>query len=189
MTDSELLQELRALHEKNRTSRLHPGDLARYRAAVDRFLASVLEGQNAAVRSGHKPRAAVRVPRTVAVELSWAGGSARSVTLDLGMGGFSAVLGEPPPADQPLSVGLRIRRGDRIQCGVRVASVRHRRGSARVSFAFAELSETDALRLKMYVVDELLPMARPAADAVQAVAAAAAAAAGDLASRVIRRVA
>jgi hypothetical protein len=160
----EELSELRTLHARRRNADLCPEDLARYTAAVERFLTAALSEQNAKLKNGHQRRAAVRLSRSIQVELSWEGGKERSVTSDLGLGGFSAVFATPPPTGVPITAVLRMRRDERITTPVKVTGVRQRRGNARSSFAFAGLSETDGARLKMYIVDELLPRWRsPAA--------------------------
>lgn len=153
----EVIEELRALRAKRRSTGLNQAEQARYSAAVDRFLAAVLEEQNAVARPGQRRRAGVRVSRTVGVKLEWPGGEERSATFDLGLGGFSSVLSAVPPSDAPITATLTVRRGERIVGAARVASSRRRNGSSRVSFAFCYLPETDTMRLKTFIVDDLLP--------------------------------
>lgn len=161
MIDGRQVERLKVLHAKRLRSELAPGDLPAYQAAVTQFLAEVLEAQNRQIRSGHQRRGQVRVPRSLGLELAWPGGRARTVTLDVGMGGFSAVLAVPPPPGATLAVELRMRRGEAIRPRVCVTGARKRRGSARVSFAFEDLSDRDRARLEAYALDELLAGFRP----------------------------
>jgi hypothetical protein len=144
------------LQQRARIALLSPDELAAYWEGMDRFAREVLAEQNRGIPAGQTPRQLARVARTVGVELAWPGETHSVITLDLGAGGFCAVLASAPPFDEPLRAQLRLRRDERVYGSVRVAGVRRRRGSARVSFAFSELAEADRRLLERYVVDELL---------------------------------
>lgn len=159
----ESLSELRALHEKKRSHPLDREEATRYRAGVDRLLQSALARQEAEAPPGGKRRA-VRVRRAVAVDLHWSTHQARSLTLDLGTGGFAAFLGTPPP-DGPLVAVLHVRRGAPVKVAARVASAWTARGRVRTSFAFTDVPDVEAARLQDYVVEELLPAPRPSVEA------------------------
>lgn len=150
------LASLRELHERARSASLSSDERQDYADALDRFLAMVVSSQNQKIRAGQTLRRSPRVGRTVEVELTWSTCACRVVTLDLGNGGFSAILPEAPPLGDRVQAQLRLRRRDVVSGSLRVTDVRRRRGSARVSFAFEELGDAERAMLDAYVADELL---------------------------------
>ncbi len=161
MTTKPDLSAVRALHDQRRTSGLSPEQATEYRSSVDQLFQATLDDQGAA-RRGANRRRGVRVPKGVAVELTWPGGRARTMTLDVSLGGFCVPLGDLPPADASLVALVHLRRGEDVCCKVRIAAAHKRNGRYRVSLAITEVPELDAARLKSYVVEALLPAARAA---------------------------
>ncbi len=141
---TELLRE--NTPDEPRTANLAP-------PAVTAPTRQVAEPQEA-LRPGQTPRAASRFSVAVQVGLTWTGGNARAFTLDLGAGGFSALLASQPPASGEIVTTLRLRHGDVVTALVGVAGVRRRSGSLRVSFVFQRLSDGDRKRLERYLGDQ-----------------------------------
>lgn len=147
---------LRTLHERARAAALSPDDLAVYAGELDRFLRGVVAEQNGRIRKGQTPRRLARVARCLQVELTWGAETHRALTFDLGAGGFCAVLPSPPPLDGIVLAKLCLSRCKQVSASVRVAGLRTRRGSARVSFAFEGMADAERQQLEAYVADELL---------------------------------
>ncbi len=158
--DPELLL---VLLKKKRAGTLHGDERSAYRATADAFLDLVLANQNAGSRTAHQPRRSVRVARSIEVDLTERRVPGRSLSLDIGLGGFSALLARPLDLDTTFMVRLRLRGEEWISPRVQVASVQARRGVYRVSFAFVALSEDNRDLLEMAIVSDLLAKLGPAA--------------------------
>ncbi len=160
---SDLLLKLLA---KKRAGMLHGDDQGVYRATVDAFLQLAVEKQNVSPTT-HQPRRHVRIARSIEVDLTSARVSGRCLSLDVGFGGFSALLAKPLDLDGSFVARLRLRGDEWISPRVQVASVQRRSGVYRVSFAFLALSDGDRELLEMAILSDLLakwsPAPRPAA--------------------------
>lgn len=165
MTRSEALARFRTLHQKKGSTGLDDDETMKYRACVERLLELALARQEAETRGGQRRRA-VRIPRAVAVDLQWSTRRTRSFTLDLSTGGFSVLLGAPPPDAEPAVALLHVRRGRTVTAAVRVVSAATARGRVRVSMAFIDIPVVEAARLRDYLVEELFPAPRVPAVAV-----------------------
>jgi hypothetical protein len=149
-------QDLRRLHAEARASTLPPEDAARYSALVARLLERAVAAQNASLRLRERPRKVVRIRRALQVEVSWGAEVHRVLTLDVGTGGFSALLPLTPPREGTVAVRLQLARGEHLMLIARVADVRERRGTSRVSFAFENLGEAGVQRLERCLVHDLV---------------------------------
>ena len=147
---------IRRLHERARCSGLDPDELATYSAAMERFLSDVVAKQNAHLTNGQVPRQVPRIARSLQLQIASSREVVRTVTLDLCIGGFSALLPAAMSLTDPLSVTICLRRGELVTSPVRVVSVRGRGRCARVSFAFDRLAEAELERLKVLMADELV---------------------------------
>jgi PilZ domain len=156
MTTAEWLHEFRRLHEKARQRGLTPGESADYFAAREAVLSAVTAAQNAELRLELRTRRVMRVGRALQVDVEAPGWSESAVTLDIGAGGFAALLGTPPPPDQPIRASVRLGTERRVIATARVVDVRRRRGSARVSFAFLDLDAAARSELEGYLLDDVL---------------------------------
>lgn len=158
---SDLLLKLLA---KKRAGMLHGDDQGVYRATVDAFLQLAVEKQNASP-TAHPARRHVRIARSIEVDLTSARVSGRCLSLDVGFGGFSALVAKPLDLDGTFVARLRLRGEEWISPRVQVASVQRRSGVYRVSFAFVALSDEDRDRLELAILSDLLsklaPTARP----------------------------
>ena len=113
----------------------------------------LLAAQNGQLDPRQRPRRGIRSRRALPVEVTWGGTARRGVTLDVGEGGFAALLAEAPPRDGRPAVTLFLSRREQVSCVARVTAARERRGSARVSFAFEEMAPSDVTRLRAALVD------------------------------------
>jgi hypothetical protein len=151
------LTELRRLHAATKEwARLTPDEAARYASLSARLLQAVAVGQNAAIPARHRPREGVRIRRALRAELSWGCGEHRVLTMDVGPGGFAALLGATPPRNAIVRVRLFVSFGDPLELSARVVGARERRGCARVSFAFGEPAAADRVRLDRCLLDDAL---------------------------------
>ena len=73
-------------------------------------------GQNAALPARHRPRAGVRIRRALRAELAWGGGEHRVLTVDVGPGGFAALLGATPPRTRSSACACSCRSAMRSRC-------------------------------------------------------------------------
>ena len=150
-------RSLLELHEKARRASLSPYEQARYSAAMKRLVQVANAGQNAGLKQGQVPRQTPRIPRALQLELlSSRGERQKTVTLDLGLGGFLALLPTGAAHRESLTAVLHLRHREQVKAGVRVVGAQARRGTARVSFAFENMSEADSLRLEAFIADDLV---------------------------------
>lgn len=92
----------------------------------------------------------MRIPIAISVALTGEGASARTVTHDLGVGGFSALLASVPIATS-ITATLSLGAGHEVCVSIRPVAVRRRSGSVLVSFAFQDLAEPDLLTLQRFL--------------------------------------
>ena len=144
-----------ALHARAAAALLSPADRDEYRRLRSAFRGAMLDLQNAGLASGQHRRATVRIRRAVQVDLSGPSFKSRTATLDVGLGGFSALLPEQPSRDAKLTARLRASAQRSVEASVTVVSARRRLRAAQVSFAFGERAG-DWTAFEEMVVDHLL---------------------------------
>ncbi len=158
MSLSDWLRVFRALHEKARKGELSGEDAEAYRAGCDELARALMAAQKLAAKPGEAPRHALRVARAVQVDLDNRLSHVRSMTVDLGVTGFSTLLAKPPRAGDEHTATLKL--PDRPPLAVEVVAGEARPqptpGSYRVAFAFRRLSDADRAALEMVVIDTAL---------------------------------
>lgn len=150
------LRLFRALHDKAKLGKLSPEDAEAYRAGCDELARALLAAQRLAPRQGEAPRHALRVARAVQVDLETAVSHVRATTVELGVGGFSALLAKAPPAGEELRATLKIPGGEPLAAAVVPAELKQGPGSVRVSFTFRGLPEGERARLELLVIETAL---------------------------------
>lgn len=144
-----------ALHARAKAGLLSPAEREEHRFLRGAFLAAITDLQNAGLARGQIRRATVRIRRAMQVDLSGPGFTARTATLDVGLGGFCALLPEPPGPGALLRARLRLPGSRSLDAVVAVVSARRRQRAAHVSFAFRERTG-DWTLFEDLVVDHLL---------------------------------
>ncbi len=150
------LRVFRALHERAKKRELSPEDAEAYRAGCDELARALMAAQRHAQKPGEAPRHALRVARAVQVDLEAAVSHVRATTIELGVGGFSALLAKAPPANEDLKCTMKMPGGEPLVLTAAVADVRQQPGSVRVSFDLKDLPEAARSRLEMLVIDTAL---------------------------------
>jgi hypothetical protein len=153
---AEWLRAFRALHERAKTGGLGAEDAAAYRAGSDELARALLAAQRLGLKPGEVPRHALRVARAVQVDLETAVWRARVSTVDLGVGGFSALLAKPPPAGEDLRCVMKIPGGAPLTATVVTADVKQQSGTVRASFAFRGLGDEERGVIERLVIDTAL---------------------------------
>lgn len=156
MSFSDWIRQFRALHAEAKKGALSPTELEHYRAACDEFARALMAAQKLPIKPGEPPRHALRVARAVQVELEGGLIQARLSTVDLGVGGFSAILAKAPKLGDELSCRAKIPGGDPVETTVVVADIKTQPGSVRVSFGFRRLPEETKARIEGLVMDTAL---------------------------------
>jgi hypothetical protein len=157
MDRNEWLGKLELLHAKARGSEdLEPAERAWYREARDLLMRGAVERYNAWLAEGERARRAVRIERALPVVLEAKGTSHRAVTMDLGAGGFAAILDQEPPAGAVFTAHLALPDGDLV-ARVIASPAATRSAVHRVSFALDPEAHEARERMEDFLLDELLP--------------------------------
>ena len=151
----EWIVALRSLHEKARQDSLTRAETTAYREAREELAAMLLAAQRLSLKPGETAREALRVVRTLPLELSSTADPVSAVTLDISVGGFSALLESAPRAGERLEFSLQLGGGP-ILGHARVASVFDQGEGFRVSFSVEGSSPADAERMTSEVLDAAL---------------------------------
>jgi hypothetical protein len=153
---SDWISAFRELHEKARRNALTPSEAAAYRSGRDELARALLAAQRLTLKSGETPRQALRVSRSLQVELDLPTSRQRSVTSDISTGGFSALLDKAPPVGDDMGVSLRLPAADPVVCRARVTDVRPQGAHVRVAARFEAMPAADKERLELFVFDTVL---------------------------------
>jgi hypothetical protein len=154
MALSDWLRVFRTLHEGAKRGTLSGADAEDYRAGCDELSRALLAAQRVTAPPGEAPRHVLRVARALQVDLETATTHVRATTIDLGVGGFSALVAKAPREEQKAT--LRIPGGDPIVAAVVPGELKQQAGAVRVSFAFRKLGEAERQRLELLVMDTAL---------------------------------
>ncbi len=156
MSLSDWLRVFRTLHENAKKGGLTGEDADAYRAGCDELARALMAAQKLPVKPGEAPRHALRVARAVQVDLETPVSKVRTMTVDLGVSGFSAILAKAPPAGEELSLTMKLPGREPLSTTVVPAEVRQQTGSVRVAFAFKKLPDADRAALELLVIDTAL---------------------------------
>lgn len=150
------LRVFRALHERAKAGGLAEADAADYRAGCEELARALLATQKLAPRTGETALQALRVARAVQVDLSTPVWQARATTVELGVGGFSALLAKGPPAGEELRCTMKVPGGAPLEATVTIAETKQQPGTVRAAFAFKRLDEGQRAALASLVIDTAL---------------------------------
>jgi hypothetical protein len=157
MSFGDWLRVFRALHERAKQGALSGEDAETYRGGCDELARALMAAQHLTPAPYEAPRHALRVARALQVELESPASRARAMTVDVGVGGFSAILAKAPQPGEVLKATLKIpdRRAP-VTAPVAVAEPRPAPGSTRIAFNFKQLSDADRAALELLVIDTAL---------------------------------
>ncbi len=150
------LTSFRELHERARRKLLTSEEHASYLEAREQLARSLLAAQGQSVPAGSMARRNFRVPKGMAVDISFRSGTIRSRTLDISSGGFSCMMPGNPLQAEHLGFVLWLPGEDEapVVGRARIASVSTTEsGPRRTSFAFEFVSEEDYERLELMIFD------------------------------------
>jgi hypothetical protein len=153
---SEWLAAFRELHERARRGSLGPGELTAYRNGRDELARALLAAQRLTLKSGETPRQALRVARSLQLDLDLPTAREKAFTVDLSTGGFSALLTKAPPLGDEFGVSLRLPAAEPLVCRARVTDVRPAAGNVRVAARFVDMPAPERERLELFVFDTVL---------------------------------
>lgn len=156
MSFSDWLRLFRALHEKAKKGGLSGEDADAYRGGCDELARALMAAQRLAPKPGEAPRHALRVARAVQVDLETPLSRVRSMTVDLGVAGFSTILEKPPRPGEEQAATLKLPERPPLVTAVLPGEVRAQAGSVRVTFTFKKLSDADRAALELLVIDTAL---------------------------------
>jgi len=150
----QFLDELRALHVKARRGELAESEKPTYRQAREEFEKAIVVVQGLTL--GKDVRRSFRIAVTLPVELQMHYGYVVTQSLDLSVGGFSAMMPHPMGADELPSYTMELPEGKVLAGQVRLASQRPVGDKHRVSFAFTDNTEWQTEELEMLLIDMVL---------------------------------
>lgn len=156
MSVSDWIRQFRALHAEAMKGTLSPEELKAYQGACDEFARALMGAKKQAAKPGESPRHALRVAKAVQVDLESSVTQARATTLELGVGGFSAILPKAPKLGDEFMCRLKLPGGDPLETALTVGEVKLQPGSVRVSFNFQKLSDQTKARIEGIVIDAAL---------------------------------
>jgi hypothetical protein len=158
MLIKEAIARLRQLHEKRKQGSLSRDEAVAYQTLCDEFYGALAGAQRPGLHAGEKARQTARVAAAKKIELVLADGSVKTMTYDVGIGGFAALV----PTDLP--VGSRCdfvltAGGHPLRGHARVVNcIRHGSGGVthRASFSLETMSDDDRAKLEVSVIDAAL---------------------------------
>ncbi len=157
MDRTEWVNQLEALHHRIREREpVSEADLAWYRAGRAALLSTAVEVQAVALASEARRRSTIRIARPAQVLLEARAWSVQTLTVDLGAGGFAALLEAPPPVEEWIRATLLLPGDGPLITTVAVADARPVSGLVRVAFRFSEPAEEVQRRVEDYVMDSVL---------------------------------
>jgi hypothetical protein len=157
MDRSDWLNRLEDLHHRLRTGEpVTDEQRAWYRTSRQALLDTALEVQAVSLTGEARRRGTIRVARAAQVLLEARGWSVQTLTVDLGGGGFAALLEDPPPVEEWIRATLLLPGDGPLVTTVAVAEARNVSGLVRVAFRFSEPTDEVRRRVEDYLVDSVL---------------------------------
>src|SRR5438094_10012122 len=115
MSLGEWVVALRDLHQQARRGALPPDELKRYHEERETLAKAILAAQRLRAAPSAKGRMSLRVARELPVELVIEGAPVKTMTLDIGVGGFAVMVAAPPRAGQQASFKLELEEGSVVE--------------------------------------------------------------------------
>jgi hypothetical protein len=156
MSVSDWIRQFRALHGEAKKGALAQGELEQYHAACDEFARALMATQKASLKPGELPRYALRIARAVQVELESPTNLLKLTTIDLGVGGFAAIVAKALKVGDEFSCKMKLPGGDPVETTVYVVESKVQPGSFRASFGFRKLGDESKRRIELLVIDTAL---------------------------------
>lgn len=156
MSVSDWIRQFRALHAEALKGTLDAEELKAYQGACDEFARALMGARKQAAKPGQSPRHALRVAKAVQVELESSVTQVKTTTIELGVGGFLAILPKAPKVGDSFQCKLKLPGGDPLETALSVSEVKLQPGSVRVSFDFCKLSDETKGRIEKIVIDAAL---------------------------------
>lgn len=148
------VEQFRALHSRARKGSLPEDERRRYLAAREQFARALTAAQGMRLPPGQSARRTFRIAQGLQVDLSFATGPMRTLTLDVSVGGFSVMLHKPPLESEEPGFTLRLPGNlEPVTGRAKMVSSQRKIGTHRVSFAIQGLAEKDAERLETALFD------------------------------------
>ena len=156
MSLGEWVVALRDLHQQARRGALPPDELKRYHEERETLAKAILAAQRLRAAPGAKGRMSLRVARELPVELAIDGPATKTMTLDIGVGGFAVLVPSALRAGSQVTFKLELEPGNAVEGKARVVSLQRKGKPYRVAFRFEDLSEKDIERVGLAVFDAAL---------------------------------
>jgi hypothetical protein len=157
MSPHQFLSRFRMLHELAKSGTINRADRDEYERARVEFATLIVTTQELNVPKGGE-RNAFRIAYMIKVEIEYAGLTQSASTLDVGEGGFAALLHPPPPVGAVSNFKLFLPGGDGKGITGKVKCTGHQKqgGVVRAGFAFTEIEPAAKERLAFIVFDQVL---------------------------------
>jgi hypothetical protein len=158
MLIKDAIARLRQLHEKRKQGSLSRDEEVAYRALCDDFYSALVGAQRLGLHAGQKARLTVRVATAKKIELALADGQVKTMTYDVGIAGFAALVPTELPVGSPCDFVLTAG-GHPLRGHARVVNCcRHGSGGVthRASFSLETMNDEDRAKLEVSVIDAAL---------------------------------
>ena len=154
MSVNRWMEQFRDLHTRARKGLLDEVEQREYLGAREYFARAMTAAQGLSVPADQSARRMFRVAQGLQVDLNFATGTVRSMTLDVSVGGFSAMLYKPPPEGEQPGFSLRLPGAQEPIVGrAKLVAMQRKLANHRVSFSIEDLSPKDAERLETVLFD------------------------------------
>ncbi|WNG30923.1 PilZ domain-containing protein [Cystobacter fuscus] len=155
MSPNQWVEQFRRLHHRARQGQLSESEQRNYQAAREYFARALTAAQGLSVPASRSARRMFRVAQGLQVDLTFAAGAVRAVTLDVSVGGFSVMMHKPPPETEEPGFSLRLPGNQEPVVGrAKQVSTQRKLGTThRVSFSILGLSEKEEQRLESTLFD------------------------------------
>jgi hypothetical protein len=151
----------RALHEQARRGKLDSHAVARYEQDREVLAKALLIAQRLSVKPGQSARQTLRVHLALPVKLVFGDRREQTTTLDLGLGGFAALLPKSVRVLERPEFTLTLRAGKSVSGRAKVVNVQRKGQPYRVAFSFEDLPPAEAQRIGLEVFDAALATIPP----------------------------
>ncbi|MFE8603128.1 PilZ domain-containing protein [Archangium violaceum] len=148
------VEQFRALHARVRKGQMSEEEKRRYIAAREQFARALTAAQGMRLPPGQSARRSFRIAQGLQVDLAFAAGPMRAMTLDVSVGGFSVMLHKPPAESEEPAFTLRLPGNQEpVKGKAKVVSMQRKIGTHRVSFSTHGVTEKDTERLETALFD------------------------------------